>query len=202
MLRQIYILICLLPFTISGCAHTPGDAVLMAGNPKDAAWMYAKGAELGDGVAAFKLGQLIKQKLVSEEQYGSSFKWDLRACDLGYILGCHNVAIAYQEGTHGQSVNFETACKYYLKSAEGGYMPSQYNLSLVYSTPQGMTPNYVEAYKWFLIARNSSKSCRNDPKCEWVLRDPDNQKSDLKSHMTAEEIRLAESLAASWRVKR
>lgn len=199
MIKQIFILLCLLPFVVSGCAHTPGDAVLLGGNPKDAAWMYAKGAELGDATAAFKLGQLINQKIISDEQYGSSFKWYLRACELGNILGCHNVAIAYQEGTHGQSVNFKTASEYYLKSAEGGYMPSQYNLSLVYSTPKMLTPNYVEAYKWFLIAQESSKNCRDNPKCEWVLRDPDNQRSDLKSHMTEEQIRLAESLAASWK---
>jgi TPR repeat protein len=112
------------------------------------------------------------------------------------------VGVAYQQGADGQLKSPQIACEYYLKSAEGGYMQSQYNLAMLYSTPEVLPPNYVQAYKWLLISQETANGCRNLSPCDWVLKDPENQGTNIKSHMTQEQIAEARRLAASWMGKR
>jgi len=186
----------------SGCAHTPGDAALRGEHPEAAADVYAKGAELGDADAALKLGLLISDGTIPETQYGTALKWYLRACDLGSLPGCHNVGVAYQEGKHGVSVDPQKAYAFYVQSAEKGYMQSQYNLATLYSDQLAQPPSDVEGYKWMLLSQGAAKRCTNSPLCDWILRDPPGHKAKLRGRMTDQQIKEAETLAASWTVKK
>src|SRR5512133_2812769 len=177
MIKQTVIVFALLtPFFFGGCAHTPGDSALRGGHPQAAADLYAKGADLGDANAALKLGLLISDGTISDTHYGSALKWYLRACDLGSLPGCHNVGVAYQEGKHGVSKDFQKAYGYYMKSAERGYMQAQYNLASLYSNQEVQPSNDIEGYKWMLLAQGAASKCSSVPLCEWILQDPPGHK--------------------------
>ncbi len=198
---MIIAFVCLMFFICGSCAH-PGDAALRGGHPEAAADLYAKGAELGDANAALKLGLLVSDGTIPDTKYGSALKSFMRACDLGSIPGCHNVGVAYQEGKYGVSKDPQKAYEYYMKSAEKGYMQAQYNLASLYSDQAIQPPNNVEGYKWMLLSQSTARKCSNVPLCDWILQDPPGHKTKLKSRMTEEEIREADTLAASWTAKK
>lgn len=50
-----------------------------------------------------------------------------------------------------ESISVE-AVKWYRKAAEQNYAAAQYNLGVCYSNGEGVTKDYVEAYKWRLLA--------------------------------------------------
>lgn len=181
------------------CAGTPGDAALRGGHPEAAANLYAKGAELGDAEAALKLGLLISNGTIADTKYGSSLKWYLRACELGSLPGCHNVGVAYQEGTDGLTKEPQKAYEYYMKSAEKGYMQAEYNLASLYSEQLVQPPNDVEGYKWMLLSQRAAQKCIKYPLCGWIVKDPPGHKEKLKSRLTDEQIKQAETLAESWK---
>jgi TPR repeat protein len=180
-----------------GCSHTPGDAALRGGHPDSAADLYMKGAELGDSEAALKLGLLLNDGSVSAERYGQASRWFQRACELGNLPGCHNLAVAYEYGNDGAAKDINKAYEYYLKAAERGYMQSQYNLSSLYSNKYIEPQDDVEGLKWMLLSQNAAKACKS-PLCEWILKDPPGHKEKLKARMTVTEIKKAEDLAAGW----
>ncbi len=180
------------------CSSTPGDAALRGGHAEAAANLYAKGADLGDPEAALKLGLLISDGTIADSKYGTALKWYSRACDLGSLPGCHNVGVAYQEAKHGVSKDGQKAYEYYLKSAQRGYMQSQYNIASLYSDKEIKPVNDVEGYKWLLLSQQSAQRCKDKPLCAWILRDPPNHGAKLKSRMSESEIKEAEELARLW----
>jgi TPR repeat protein len=119
---------------LSGCSDVPGDAVLRAGHPEAAAGLYQRGAEQGNGAAAFRLGLLVGEGQVSAAKFGTAAEWYVKACDRGVLPGCHNTGVYYEEGENGVTKDYGVARTYHLKAAEIGYMQSQYNLASMYST--------------------------------------------------------------------
>jgi hypothetical protein len=184
-----------------GCAHTPGDAALRAGHPEQAASLYKQGADQGDPSAALKLGLLIEQGKVSNVNYGGAARWYERACELDSLPGCHNVGVSYEYGSNGVTKDIKKANDSYLKAAERGYMQSQYNLASLYANQYIEPQNNIEGYKWMLIARNAAQQCKDQPLCDWILKDPPGHMTKLKSRLSADQINQAESLAQSWKPK-
>lgn len=185
-----------------GCSHTPGDAALRGGHTQAAADLYLKGAELGHGDAALKLGLLLEDGKVSGPQYGTAIQWYVRACDLGELAGCHNAGVAYEYGNVGAIKNIYNAYDYYFKAAEQGFMQSQYNLSSLYSNQYIQPANDTEGYKWMLLAQDAARKCSKIPLCEWILQDPPGHKAKLKGRLTEDQTKEAEKLAASWTAKK
>jgi TPR repeat protein len=195
-------LACMILSFCSGCAQTPGDAALRGGHPEAAASLYLKGAELGHGDAALKLGLLVENGTVSGPQYGTAVQWYLRACEAGELAGCHNAGVGYEYGKLGASKDMTKAYEYYLKAAERGYMQSQYNLSSLYSNQYVQPQNDFQGYLWMVLAQNAARQCRNVPVCEWVLEDPPGHKAKLKSRLAEAQVKEAEKLAASWTARK
>lgn len=183
----------------AGCSHTPGDAALRAGHPENAAMLYKAGAEQGDASAALKLGLLLEEGRVKVDTFGSPASWYEKACKLGSQPGCHNVGVSYEYGKNGSNNDITKAYDYYLKAAERGYMQSQYNLASLYSNQYVQPGNDVEGYKWMLLAQEAAEKCQKVPLCQWLLDDPPGHKSKIKSRLTKDQVKQAESLAISWK---
>jgi len=77
---------------------------------------------------------------------------------------------------------------WYQKAAEQGYPKAQNNLGALYGNGQGTTKDFVQAYKWLLLAERGG--------------DRDSQKALdwLKSQMTSGQIAEAQGLADAWNV--
>lgn len=183
------------------CAHTPGDAAFRADHPEQAASLYKQGADQGDSAAALKLGLLIEQGTVGNSEYGGAGRWYERACELGSLPGCHNIGVSYEQGSNGVTKDIKKANDSYLKAAERGYMQSQYNLASLYSNQYIEPQNDVEGYKWMVLARIAAQRCKDQPLCDWILKDPPGHTAKLKNRLSADQINQAESLAKSWKPK-
>ena len=62
------------------------------------------------------------------------------------------LGLLYHNGVHGLAQDYVEAQKWWLKAAEQGYAPAQYDLGLLYRDGHGVAQDYVEARKWFLKA--------------------------------------------------
>lgn len=184
---------------VVGCSTTPGDAAYRGGHSEQAADLYKRGAEQGDGTAALKLGLMIEAGKASPISYGSKSKWYLRACELGKEAGCHNSGNAYEYGHDGLSKDYDKAREYYRLAAEKGFMQSQYNLASMYSNRY--LDGDVEGLKWMVLAQKSASSCSTVPLCKWVLEDPPGHRNKLMSRMTPKQIAEANDLANAWKSK-
>lgn len=181
-----------------GCSSVPGDAALRSGHPGQAADLYRQGANQGDSEAALRLGLLVSQGRVSEDEYGVAGKWYEKGCRLGSNPACHNAGVGYENGEHGLEKSHEKARTRYLKAAKSGYMQSQYNLASLYSNQHVQPSDDVEGLKWMLVARAHAKQCRDADLCKWILRDPPGHKDRLEGRLTDREKAKAEQLAKQW----
>ena len=78
------------------------------------------------------------------------------------------------------------AFKWFRLAAEQGYSEAQFSLGVCYENGDGVAVDFIEAYKWFLLAATSEK--------ERV----DKMRSSLTKRMAAEHITEAEARAKKW----
>ena len=78
--------------------------------------------------------------------------WARRAADLGDAKGMHAYGMYLFDGVGGAQDRGE-ALTWLRRAAEGGLIDSQFNVAKLYETgAEGIAPDPVEAYKWYLIA--------------------------------------------------
>ncbi|MDY6923906.1 MAG: hypothetical protein SWI22_08115 [Pseudomonadota bacterium] len=78
--------------------------------------------------------------------------WVRRAADGGDARAMHNYGMYLFEGVGGAQDRPE-ALNWLRKAAENGLVDSQFNVAKLYETgDEGIQPDLVEAYKWYLIA--------------------------------------------------
>jgi len=195
----LYVAVGLIILGIGGCSAVRGDAALRAGHPDVAAELYQRGAEQGNGAAAFRLGLLVSEGRVSAAKYGTAAEWYVKACDRGVRPGCHNTGVYYEEGKNGVTKDYGVARMYYLKAAERGYMQSQYNLASMYSNNNISPPDDIEGLKWMLLAQTAALQCKQEPLCQWILSDPPGHKHRLIERLSVEEQQKAKSLVLAWK---
>ena len=73
--------------------------------------------------------------------------------------------------------------------AEAGDLQAQFKLGLCYLNGEGVVKNYVEAYKWVFLSRDSDP-VRADRSCKFTA-----------TKMTAEQIADAKAKAVTWQEK-
>jgi TPR repeat protein len=183
----------------NGWCQTPGDAAVRGGYFEQGADLYKRGAAQGDSSAALKLGLLIDQGRVSVTTFGNATDWFKKACELGNMPGCHNAANAFEYGKNGVEKDYELARAYYLRAADRGYMPSQYNLGSLYSNGYFTPAEDIEGFKWMLVAEKTALGCRSTPLCKWVLDDPPKHRQRLKDRLSIEDQKKSEALATEWK---
>lgn len=184
--------------SLLGCSQTPGDAALRAGHPDQAAKLYSKGADQGDGLAASKLCRLLVTEQVTTETYGRAGPWCVKACELGNVVGCHNAGVQHEYGTRGLTKDYERARTSYLKAAERGYVYSQYNLGSLYANRY--FDDDEEGYRWMMIAKRSVAECaaQGNEVCQWILDDPPSHVKHLADRLEPSDREKIEAAARNW----
>ncbi len=188
------------------CALLPLTAPAAApGNPKqdeNAALAYRQRAEKGDADAALQLGNLLARGRVSATRYGDSITWYKKGCTLGSVSACHNAGASYHEGRNGVTVNYAEAANYYLQAADRAFLPSMYNLVVLYAESRITSIDNREGLKWLLVAQRAAAQCPAAPVCKLILEDRAGYRTRLDARLSAEERREAQELAETWQPKR
>ena len=158
-----------------------------------------KGAEQGDALAAFKLARLLSAGQIEDNAYGKSGPWDVKACELGQVVGCHNAGVGHQYGKSGLAKDDKLARSFYLKAAERGYAYSQYNLGSMYADRYFQDDN--EGYRWMMIARISVAMCaaEEDETCQWLPDDPPEHVKHLAERLSQSDREAIEAAARDWK---
>jgi len=119
------------------------------------------------------------------------------------------LAAAYEEGWFGKA-KFPEALKWYRRSAEQGDADAQNALGQMYENGESVAQNYSLAARWYRKAAEHVRNLggagqgRNNLGMLYldghgVPRDFSNPNLSIaRGHMTPEEIRHAEQLAAEW----
>ncbi len=143
-----------------------------------------------------KLGLLLDKGEINASDYGEAKIWFERACELGQVIGCHNLGVAFEYGKNGCQKNYDESRKYYFKAANAGYMHSQYNLGSLYSN--NYFPDDLEGYKWMLIAKKTAEACSSEPICKWVIKDPPGHRAKLRNRLSPSQIESVRKAVSSW----
>lgn len=154
--------------------------------------------EQGDGGAAGVIGNMLGQKRIAETRHGMALDWYRKGCALRDMPSCHNIALAYQEGTRGLKRDPAEAARYYELAANRGFLNSMFNLAILYAD-HGLTSSVPgEGLKWMLVAQRSATQCPERPLCRLVLKDDKGYVKRLESGLSSRELREAYRLAETW----
>lgn len=97
----------------------------------------------------------------------------------------------------GGDQDYAKAANWYGKGAETGDGPSQYALASLYENGHGVPQDYVQAYKWYVLAMTSGQLLiTGDGK---IIRSGAEDLARLESKMTPAQIDEAKQLIAEAR---
>ena len=161
-------------------------------NYEKAAYWYTKAAEQGNASAQSSLGSMYKRGEGVLQDHGRAVYWYTKAAEQGYALAQFSLGEMYDKG-QGVPKNGKKAAYWYTKAAEQGdryaQVLAQCNLSWIYYEGKGVIEDYVESYKWALLAGKNGA-------------DVSRLKDLLRREMTPAQIAKAQSLAKQFVVKR
>jgi hypothetical protein len=143
-------------------------------------------AEQGDPNAQFDLGFRYEFGLGVLNNNQKAVEWYTKAAEQGYAEAQALLAVMYAKG-EGVDQDYKQAIEWCTKAAEQGYAEAQYGLGLGYyeGESEGFIEDYIEAYKWFLLAEMNGK-------------DVSEVKEELKNKMTPKQIALAKQKAREF----
>lgn len=95
----------------------------------------------------------------------------------------------------GIPLNYADAIKWFSRSANQGYGPSQHMLGIMCAQGKGVTRDNVLAYKWLSLAATSFEEAGGEG-----VADAINERNSVAALMTAEEISLAQKLIHEWKL--
>ena len=109
---------------------------------------YMKGANQGDVISMWWLGNSYLNGSGVERDEVEAVKWFRKAAEKGYHRGQNSLAVRLERG-EGVKKDITEAFKWYKKAAEQGYYKAQNNLGYCYYYGWGTTKNLEEAVKWY-----------------------------------------------------
>lgn len=118
---------------------------------------FKMSAERGLTIGQFNLGKMYQNGLGGPVDYKSALYWYHQAAEQGLFQAQSNIGLMYAKGL-GVTADNEMAIKWYLEAARQGDGFAQNNIGVVYSNPTYEKFNLIQAYMWFSISENSSKS--------------------------------------------
>jgi TonB family protein len=98
---------------------------------------------------------------------------------------------AYYQG-QGLNVDKAESFERILEGAEQGIVFLQFNVGSMYAGGRGISPNYVQAYKWLSLSIAGSAN-KEDP-----LKKAKRLRESIAKKMTSQQIEEAEQLAREW----
>jgi localization factor PodJL len=127
----------------------------VAQSHEEEAFWLERAADQGLAPAQFRLGGLYEKGIGVRKDLVRARDLYLAASQRGNGKAMHNLAVLYAEGVNGNGTpDYEAAVAWFRKAADRGIKDSQYNLAILYEHGIGVTLNYAEAYKWFVLAAN------------------------------------------------
>jgi len=184
---------------ITACGTTPGDAAFQGGHYSQAAELYEAKANLGDPLAAQKLGNLYNHRPGLPEDHQKAVYWYERAIQLGDKASNWMIGVIYRDGKGNVPKDYMLAAKYFLQGAEAGQHYSMYDLAGMYAENLIEVSNDIEGLKWMnIVTAYAAKYPKSNEGGQYILRDPKNVRGTLESRMTDQQKRTAAQLADYW----
>lgn len=164
---------------------------------------YLAKAEAGDSMYQYNLAKLYADGVGVEADSAKAAHWYLMSAKQGFIMAQFRVAGIYAAGV-GVPQDLEQAFRWYLITAEQGLVEGMFEVANAYGTPgMGVEVDYVEAYKWWHLARNWFE--RDDTVRVTSVTDLNlteiSLPSMLEGRLTPEQIEEAKRRADAWEAK-
>lgn len=149
--------------------------------PGDVTYLQ-KLADGGNVQAQYHLGVLYLKGQEIEKNVFEAISWLRRAAEQGHRDAQYRLGLLY---IHGNSA---ADARYWIEeAARHGHRTAQAELGRMNAEGNGREPDYVEAYKWWLIAAQQGD------------RKADRKRERLETIMTEDQIREAVSLAVTFK---
>lgn len=153
-----------------------------------AKWMR-RSAEQGDPNAQCILGQSYLDGLGVAKDEVEAVKWFTKGSQQGHAESQTNLGMCYAEG-NGVPKSEVEAVKWFRKAAETGDATAQCILGCCYQDGRGVPEDRVAAYAWLNLSAASGYSVAIE------------QREEITSQMTKEEIAEGQKLSREWQSKR
>jgi TPR repeat protein len=153
---------------------------------------WEKAAEQGVAQAQNGLAGMYYEGKGVIQNSQRAIMWLIKAAEQGYSPAQYNLGRMYHKGEGGvvsSSLNLKWAFKWFKKAAEQGHAKAQLSLALMYTDGKVVSENYVEAYKWAILAAN-----RGEQKAVQF-------RNSLKPRMSSIQIAEAERLAREFNLR-
>jgi len=130
-----------------------------------------KGAEKivipGARIAQFNLAMLYEEGKGVKKDHPLAAKWHTHAAKAGLADAQFALGFLLEKGTASGTIldtpDLVNAVHWYSRAANQGYGPAQQNLAPLFLKGQGTPKDFVQAYKWFTLARRNAKEYQMSP---------------------------------------
>jgi hypothetical protein len=131
-------------------------------DPAQAARLYQRACDLGDGAACNNLGLAFQSGRGLPRDDARAFSLFELGCSRGAAEGCNNQGAMYEHGS-GASANLGDALRLYTQACRRGSALGCSNLGVLYAEGRGVATDQPEALRLFEQACNagSSVGCNN-----------------------------------------
>jgi len=173
-----------------------GDTLFREGRFAEALSYWEGQAERGDRWSAYRLGveYLDGKPNVVRRNIAEGMRWIRMAAEENEPRAQFELGSLYELGT-GLDVNMAAAANWYLKAAERGHANGQYNIATMLEAGDGIAKDPVEALKFYTLAARQGFTT-GPADTGGRARDLASALVDLRSRLSADEVREAERRAA------
>ena len=122
---------------------------------------YRKAAEQKYAEAEYFLGVCYDQGQGVAQDHAEAVKWYREAANQEYAEAQNELGLCYSHEPFEGLIPvraFVKAVEWYREAANQGYAEAQYNLGFCYFLGQGVSQDYVQAYKWLNLAAAQGKT--------------------------------------------
>jgi uncharacterized protein len=159
-----------------------------------AATWYRKAADQGLARAQWLLGRMYEEGEGVPQDIAESLKWYSLSADQGSLSEQTALGLFYRRAPEFPQHEALSA-KWYLRAAEQGGGFAQYMLGCMYSEGYGVSPDLVQAHKWWSVAR------ANDDSTPGIQEDSAEHLDLLATKMSPAQLAEAQRLASEWKAK-
>lgn len=149
---------------------------------------YEKAAEKSLPEAMLRLSILYDQGAGVPQDAAKALEYLKKAASAGNAEASTLMGVVYLRGLGGYQKNGGKAIDLFVQAAEKGNVEAMKNLAVVFKDGIEYKPSAIKAYKWYCIAKA----------CGFHADDLEATMEELRSGMSAEQVRQAEREAAEW----
>lgn len=168
-----------------------GARAVLGGDFERAAQLWKEAADEGNHTAECKLSAFYLGKDTPLANDTEAAKWTMKCASSGHPRGQAVLGWMYMQG-RGVPQHYKEGARWLKRAAEGGDGWAQIELAHAHLQGRGVLGDLVVAHMWLNLASVSEESTKEQRDSARSERD------DLAKKMSARQVELAQSLAASW----